>query len=95
MIEDKKALEALGKVNKKGEETGGKLGKIAGLGLKAGAAVGAGAVAGGAALMGLATKSADTAGRINDLSQKLMLSTDGFQEWEYVLGQNSIEIESL
>ena len=95
MIDDKKALEALGKVNKKGEETGGKLGKIAGLGLKAGAAVGAGAIAGGAALMGLATKSADTAGRINDLSQKLMLSTEGFQEWEYVLGQNSIDIESM
>ena len=57
------------------------------------AVAGAGAAAGGmAALM---FKSSDAAGRINDLSQKLMLSTDGFQEWEYVLGQNSIEIESL
>ena len=67
MIDDKKALEALGKVDKKGEDTGGKLGKIAGAGIKVGAAIGAGAVAGAGALLGLADNAAGTADRIDKL----------------------------
>lgn len=82
-------------MNKKGEETGLSLGKIAGAGVKAGAVIGGAFIAGGTALLGVAKNSADAAGRINDMSQKLQMSTDGFQEWDYVLGQNSINIESM
>ena len=95
MIDDKKALEALGKVNKKGEETGGKLGKIAGAGIKVGAAVGAGAIAGGTALLGLAGNAAGTADRIDKLAAKSGLSKTAFQEWDYVMGQNGMSIEKM
>lgn len=95
MIDDEKAIESLNKVNKKGEETGGKLGKIAGLGVKAGVAIGAGAVAGGTALFGLATKSASTTDRIDKLSQKIGISRQGFQEWEFIMSQSGMSIETM
>ena len=95
MIDDQKAIDSLNKVNKKGEETGGKLGKIAGVGLKAGAAIGAGAIAGGAALLGLAGNAAGTADRIDKLAAKSGLSKTAFQEWDYVMGQNGMSIEKM
>lgn len=95
MIDDQKAIDSLNKVNKKGEDTGGKLGKIAGAGLKAGAAIGAGAIAGGAALLGLAGSAAGTADRIDKLAAKSGLSKTAFQEWDYVMGQNGMSIEKM
>ena len=95
MIDDKDAIDALNKTSKKGEETSGKLSKMAGVGLKAGAAVGAGAVAGGAALFGMANKAAGTTDRIDKLSQKIGFSRKGFQEWEFITSQSGMSIETL
>lgn len=95
MIDDKDAIDALNKTNKKGEETGGKLSKMAGAGLKAGAAIGAGAAAGGAALFGMATKAAGTTDRIDKMSQKIGISREGFQEWEFIMSQSGMSIEKM
>lgn len=47
------------------------------------------------ALVGMVTKSSETADRIDKLSAKTGLSKQAFQEWDYVLGQNGIEIEKM
>jgi len=56
-------------------------------------AVGLGAAVTAAA--GLAVKSAEATDRIDKMSQKLGLSRKGFQEWDYILGQNGISIDSM
>lgn len=59
------------------------------------AAIGAAAVAAGKSLYNMATETAAAGDRIDKTSQSLGLSTKGFQEWEYVLSQNGMEIDSL
>ena len=63
-------------------------------------AKGAAVVTGAVALVGGGMlKSANAAGdygdRIDKMSQKLGMSTDGFQKWDYVLSQNGASIDSL
>ena len=60
------------------------------------------AVVGGAALGALTTGAValvkgaqDVADRIDDMSNKIGISRKGFQEWDYLLGQNGAKIESL
>lgn len=60
-----------------------------------GTAVVAGVTAATGALVGMVTKSSETADRIDKLSAKTGLSKQAFQEWDYVLGQNGIEIEKM
>lgn len=55
----------------------------------------AGVTAATGALVGMVTKSSETADRIDKLSAKTGLSKQAFQEWDYVLGQNGIEIEKM
>lgn len=58
-------------------------------------AVGTAAVAmAGTAVAGI-LKVANTADNIDELSQKIGISTDAFQEWNYVLSQNGIEVSAL
>lgn len=95
MIDDENAIKSLKGVDKKAGETGGSLSKIVGGAAKVGTAVvGAGALAVGA-MIGVAKKTADYGDRVDKLSQKIGLSREGFQEWEFVLSQNGMEIESL
>ncbi len=76
-----------------------KLGSIVkGVGVAIGAAmaaIGTAAVAAGKSLYNMATETAAAGDRIDKTSQSLGLSTKGFQEWEYVLSQNGMEIDSL
>lgn len=60
-----------------------------------GTAVVAGVTAAAGAMFGLVTKTSETADRIDKLSAKTGLSKQAFQEWDYVLGQNGIEIEKM
>lgn len=53
------------------------------------------AVAGGTALFGMANKAAASGDRVDKLSQKIGMSRKGFQEWDYILSQNGMSIESL
>lgn len=82
-----------------GKTFGGKFTSTAGGVLKAtgkAMAVTAGATVGlGGALYGLATKSADTADRIDKMSQKLGISRKSFQELDYVLSQSGASIDSF
>ncbi len=51
------------------------------------------AMAGG--LLKIASSSAKATDRIDKLSQRLGLSREGFQEWDYVLSQAGVDIDSL
>jgi hypothetical protein len=59
----------------------------------AGAAAGAAAV--GAAIWTTATAAAEAGDRIDKMSQRVGLSRQAFQEWDYILAQNGGNIESL
>lgn len=53
------------------------------------------AVAGGTAMLGMANKAAETADRVDKLSQKTNMSRKGFQEWDHIMSQSGMSIESL
>ena len=95
MIEDKDAIESLNKVGRKGQESESKLSKIAKTAGKVAIGLGAMGVAGATALFGMAKKSAETTDRIDKMSQKIGISRQGFQEWDYVLSQNGMSIDTL
>ena len=69
--------------------------KTTGNALKGIAAVGTAATAGGAAIFGLATKAASSCDNIDKMSQRLGLSRQAFQEWDYVLSQSGVDINSM
>lgn len=83
----------------KTEEKAGGLAKkfVSGVGTAAkwGAAVVGAAAAGGTALFGMANKAAGTTDRIDKLSQKIGISRQGFQEWEFILSQSGMDIEKM
>lgn len=62
---------------------------------KVGKAVAVGLGAAVTAAAGLAVKSAEATDRIDKMSQKMGLSRKAFQEWDYILGQNGISIDSM
>jgi len=47
------------------------------------------------ALGGMAKKAVESTDRIDKLSQKIGLSREGFQEWDYILSQNGVSVEVL
>ncbi|WP_209511581.1 hypothetical protein [Sedimentibacter acidaminivorans] len=90
-----KAEASLSKTEKHADSLGTKLGngiKTAG---KWGLAIGAGATAAGAALLGVANKAAETTDHIDKMSQKLGMSREGFQEWDFILSQNGASIDGM
>lgn len=95
MIDNEKANESIAKTEKQAEGLGNKLANGAKTAGAWGLAIGAAAGAAGSALFGVAAKSAETTDRIDKMSQKLGMSKQGFQEWDYILGQNGISIDSL
>jgi hypothetical protein len=58
------------------------------------AVVGMGTVAAGA-LTGIATKTAEAGDRVDKMSLKVGLSREGFQEWDYIMSQNGMSIDSM
>lgn len=71
-----------------GKNVGGVVAK--GIGVATGAVV-----AMGASMFALATKSAEATDRIDKMSAKIGISKEAFQEWDYVLGQNGMDVEKL
>lgn len=69
----------------------GTVGKVAAVG----AGVAAGAAVAGKAVWDLSTKAAESADRIDKMSQKIGLSRKAYQEWDYVLSQNGMNIDSM
>ncbi len=85
----------LKEIDKQGEKTGSKLGKM-GKAVAKGAAIAGGAVLGlGTAISGMAQKGAAAADRVDKLSQRLGLSREGFQKWDFVLSQAGVSIDSM
>lgn len=80
---------------KKAEGFATKLGGLVSKAAVVGAGVATGIAAGTTALFGMATESAKATDRIDKLSQRLGLSREGFQEWDYVLGQAGVSIDSM
>lgn len=83
------------KTNKKGKGIGETLSngiKTAG---KWGAAILGAATTAGAAIIGMATKVAANCDEIDKMSQKLGMSREAYQEWDYILSQNGADINSL
>lgn len=89
------ANKSISKTEGKAEGLGKKLGNGIKTAAKWGAAIGAGALAAGGAMMGMATKAAATTDRIDKLSQKIGLSRQGFQEWEFILSQSGMDVDKL
>jgi len=95
LIDDKDAINSLKKVDKKGDESGSKFGKLAKNGALIGAGVVGAAAAAGAAMGALAMKAADTADAIDENSQKLGVSRKTYQELGYIFRQNGGDVESF
>lgn len=68
---------------------------VMGKAVKTVGAISGAVTAGGGALMGLATKASGTADRVDKMSQKIGLSRESFQEWDYILSQNGASVEGL
>lgn len=80
------------------EDAGGfskKLKGAFGVAAKAGAGLAGGAVAAGTAIYGMATKSAATADHIDKMSQKLGLSREAYQEFDFVASQSGTSVDSM
>ena len=100
--EAKKFGEDVKKTGSDANDAGGKFEKLGdvlktvGVALGAAmAAIGTGAVAAGKQLYDMATATAASGDHIDKMSQKLGLSKEGFQEWDYILSQNGASIDSL
>lgn len=78
-----------------GEKLKKGLGTAAKVGTAAVAAIGAGAVALGKKFVSSAKETASYGDEIDKMSQKLGLSKEAYQEWDYVLGQSGAEITSM
>lgn len=94
-MDNEKANKSISETDQKAQGLGGKLASMIGTAAKWGAAITGAAVAGGTALFGMATKAAGTTDRIDKLSQKIGISRQGFQEWEFILSQSGTDIEKL
>jgi soluble cytochrome b562 len=94
-IDNEEANKSISKTEEKAEGLGSKLGNGIKTAAKWGTAIVGGATAATGALMGVATKTAATTDRIDKLSQKIGLSRQGFQEWEFILSQSGTDIEKL
>lgn len=94
-IDNDKANKAIDDTDKKGKGTEKTFGGMIKTAAKWGAAIVAGAAAAGAGMYAIANKSAETADRIDKLSQKIGLSRQGFQEWEFILSQSGTDIEKM
>ena len=95
MVDNSKANDSISKTGEKADSLTAKVGKgiktVASIGVGVAAAVGAGT----AALYGMASKSADATDRIDKMSQRLGMSRSAFQEWDFVLSQNGVSIDSM
>lgn len=94
-VDNEKANKSISETDQKAGGLASKLGDGIKTAAKWGAAITGAAVAGGAALFGMATKAAGTTDRIDKLSQKIGISRQGFQEWEFILSQSGTDIEKL
>lgn len=90
-----KAEASLSKTEKHADSLGTKLGNGINTAGKWGKKLTLATTAVGAALLGVATKAAETTDHIDKMSQKLGMSREGFQEWDFILSQNGASIDGM
>lgn len=94
-VDNEKAVKNIDETKKKGKDLGESLsGAFSTVG-KVAAGLGAFAASAGTAIFELANNAASAADKIDKSSQALGMSREGYQEWEYILGQNGASIDSL
>ncbi len=89
------ADKSMQKTETNAESIATKLGNGVKTAAKWGAAIVSGAAIAATAVTGLATNAAGTADEIDKMSQKIGISTEAYQEWSYVMGQNGMDVEKL
>ena len=94
-VDTTEADKKLENTNKKGKGIGETLGNGIKTVAKWGTAIVGAATTAGAAIVGVATKTAANCDEIDKMSQKLGLSREAYQEWNYILSQNGADINSL
>lgn len=87
-VDSSKSDKAIDGAAGKAKKLVGGLGKVALVGGAAFAAAGAGALK-------MATSAAESTDRIDKMSQKLGISRQGFQEWDFILSQSGTSIDSM
>lgn len=95
LIDDQDAIEKLKKTDQKASTTADKLKNMAGKAAAVGTAVIGIGTAAAVGLTKMATNTAAAGDRVDKMSQKIGLSREGFQEWDYILSQNGMQIETL
>lgn len=94
-IDNDEANKSIAKTEEKAEGLASKLGSGIKTAAKWGAGIAAAGTAAGAALLAVANKAAETTDRIDKMSQKIGISREGFQEWDFILSQSGTDVEKL
>ena len=98
-IDNAEANKSIDTTTQKAEKSGSKVGAAFSTIAKGAAAVGTAVVAGatalGTAAYKMASDTATAADEVDKMSQKLGLSREAYQEWDYVLSQAGVEITSM
>lgn len=95
MVDNSKANDSISKTDGKAKGLMTSMGNGIKTVGKWGLAIGGAAAAGGAALFGMANNAAQATDRIDKMSQRLGMSREAFQQWDYVLSQNGVTIDSM
>ena len=99
LVDNTKAIKSIDDTTKKPEDSskgiGGAFTSIAKGAAAVGTAVVAGASAVGGAAFKMASDTAAAADEVDKTSQKLGMSREAYQEWDYVLSQSGVEITSM
>lgn len=95
MINDDDAIKTLKDAEKSTQDSAKAMQDLSKKAGEMGKQVAIGVTAAVGSLGALVMKSVEATDRIDKMSQKLGLSSQGFQEWDYILGQNGISIDSL
>ena len=94
-IDNDEADKSISKTEKKAEGLASKLGGGIKTAAKWGAAIAGGATVAAGGMLAIANKSAEATDRIDKMSQKLGMTREGFQEWDYILSQNGASMDSM
>ncbi len=95
MVDSDKANRSIQKTDSKIEKLAKGFKSGVGTAAKWGAGIAAGASVAIGALVATGAKFADTTDRVDKFSQKMNLSREGFQEWEFILSQSGSSIDSM
>ena len=83
------------KAEKSGSKVGSAFSSIAKGAAAMGTAVVAGATAIGTAAYGMATKTAAAADNVDKMSQKIGISRESYQEWDFIMSQCGMDVDKL